>query len=131
MVSPSGQVDVFKELLRSLPRTLVSSDLHGNENILIRGQGRNEMKRLKDEADLLTPQRGQSIFSDIGYRLIVDSDLPRGWRVEAGNQAQQGRLSAAGRACDRYELAIGNRKVQGGKDGEDLISGGNLFGNFV
>src|SRR5439155_27213308 len=66
----------------------------------------------------------QAVPNELGVAEVdqvrsVHLDSSRGWPVDSAEQVQEGRLSAAGRAAHRDELAVGDRHVEPPK-GDDL-----------
>ena len=80
------------------------------------------MKELEDEPDLLAAQPRQAILVERGDVDAVDQDLAARRGVEAGDQAEQRGLAAAGRTDDGEALPRRHRQVQRMQDRERLIA---------
>ena len=58
MVAAICQVNVIEQFRSPFAGVSKAKDLHRDQNILIRGQARDKMKRLKNKADLLAAYLG-------------------------------------------------------------------------
>ena len=58
----------------------------------------------------------------VGHVLAVDQDVAGGQVLEPGDQAQQRRLAAAGRADEDDELAVADVEIGAGND-DDIAEG--------
>jgi len=122
VVRPAGQADLFEQPVRAGARIRRAGDLHRDGDILVRGQRRNQVKELEHEPDLLAAQPGQRILVELrDVDLVYQHGAGRG-RVEAGDEAEQRRLAAAGRSDDRHELSVRDHDRQRMEDGERLRS---------
>ena len=104
---PLGEPDRLDDRLDPERVRLATGDLDRQHDVLRRGQRRQQVERLEDEADLVAAQQGERLVlqrRDLG---VADVDLPGGRPVEAGQHVQQRRLAGAGRAHDRGELTGG------------------------
>jgi hypothetical protein len=91
-------------------------NLDRHQHVLERGQRRQQVKGLEDEPDARSPQPRQVVLAQRGDVDAVDQDAPARGRVEPGDQPEQRRLAAAGRADDRDHPALGDRQVGGMQD---------------
>jgi hypothetical protein len=66
------------------------------------------VERLEDEADLLAAEHGEAVFAEGFDGFVVDQDAAGGRAVQTGEQREEGGLSAAGRAHDGDEFAVGD-----------------------
>jgi hypothetical protein len=82
----------------------VVSFKHPNLHILHRSKGGQQMKRLKDEADLLSTVGGRIGEVSDGVSTVTQSS--RAGRVECTKYLKQSGFSTADRADDRYEFAF-------------------------
>src|SRR4051812_42798768 len=62
MMPPASQSNPAEQLLRSHCTASVPSKLEGHLDVLLRCDGRNELKGLKLKPDLLAPQPGSLVF---------------------------------------------------------------------
>jgi hypothetical protein len=88
-------------------------------DVLLRGQGAEQVEGLKDEADPLAPQLRQRPLAQASELELVEADAALGRPVEAGGELHQRRLPGPGRAHDRGEGAAGHRHRHA-VDGADL-----------
>src|SRR4029077_7039260 len=65
----------------------------------------NQLRGLKNEADGSAAQVGELILLETGDVCAVEQDLAGGGRIQAGEQAEQGALTASGGSHDGHELA--------------------------
>ncbi|MDC4226136.1 MAG: hypothetical protein MPW15_18265 [Candidatus Manganitrophus sp.] len=68
------------------------------------------MKRLEDHPDLFPAQARQIVLAQLGEGDAVDSDRSGGRPVESGDQPEEGRFAAPGRADHGKELLGRERK---------------------
>src|SRR5699024_12418611 len=83
-------------LLRSYasPYTpLFRSQLHWQQDVLLRIHRGHEVERLEDEADAVAADRGEFAVAEARQRGPADDDLPGIRGVEAGEHVQQRRLA--------------------------------------
>ena len=66
------------------------------------------MKRLKDKADLFTPDPGEGIFAQASDLVRVDQNPARSRCIESRDQAKQGRFAAARSTGHSDKLTVGN-----------------------
>src|ERR1051325_5942239 len=86
---------------------LLSSEQERKRYVLLDAQTRDQMKRLKHNADGLPAGPGPIFGIETGGRSSVQVDGPRCGDVQAGNQMQQGAFSAPTRADESAEGAGG------------------------
>ena len=103
-------------------RVAVARDLHRHEHVLERGQRRHQMEELEHEADGAAAEAGQRVLTEPGDVGAVDQDLAGRRLVEAGHEANQGRLAAAGRTDDGEPLAGLHVQIEGMQDGQRLAA---------
>ena len=76
-------------------------------DVLPRGQHRDEVVRLEDEAELVAPERREPLVVEVGQLLAGDDDRAGRRAVESGEQVHQRGLAGPGGPHDRGELAGG------------------------
>lgn len=79
-----------------------------NGDVLQRGHGWQQMKGLKDDADMLAAKAREFVLAHAVYQCIGDPDRARVWSLEPGQNHQQGRFSRARRANYSHRLAAAN-----------------------
>ena len=87
---------------------LVRRHARGRElglDVLERGQRRDQVERLEDEAERAQPDLGELVVAEGCEVAALEEDLPGGRPVERAEELQQRRLPRAARALDRDDLA--------------------------
>jgi len=103
IVPPLPQADPPQQRLglgRGLP---VAAQFRREHDILDGGQRRHEMEGLEDEAGLDIADRRQFVLAQPGDIAAGQQDRPRSRPIQAREEAEQGRLAAAGRTGDDDE----------------------------
>src|SRR5262249_37610364 len=72
-----------------------SSYFNRHDDVLEGGERRNQMKRLKYESDLSSPEAREFILAHPRNVLPIDKDLTRSRCVQSGNQPEERRLPTA------------------------------------
>ena len=85
---------------------LPPGDRKRQQDVLLRGQDRQEVEELEDETELVPPQIGQGTVVQTSDLLAVDLDRTGGRDIEAGEDVHQGRLAGTGRTHDRSETTL-------------------------
>ena len=75
------------------------------------GAVRQEMKRLKHEADPLAAEAGALFVRELGGLDSIQDIAAAGGTVEAADDVQQGRFPGAGRAGNRQPVAAIERQI--------------------
>jgi hypothetical protein len=75
-----------------------ADDLERHRDVLDRRQGRDQVIRLKDVAERLTPKSRERVLAEIRDLDTGDGDRAGARAIETRDQPEQGRLSAAGGA---------------------------------
>src|SRR5262245_10861333 len=98
-----GEADAGEPSLRALARRRArdAGGLEPDRDVLQRGLPREQRVRLEQVAGLAVER---------GERHAENVDAARGRRDQPGGDVEQRRLTAAGRADDGHELAVGHRK---------------------
>ena len=96
------------------------------------------MVGLKDEADFASAQRGHAVFVEFGDVFAVQKDAARSGRIQAGEQSQQGALTAAGRSHHGHRFAARDGKIDALEDFDSMAASvdglgksGNLDQTFI
>ena len=98
---------------------LDARELERQHDVLGRGQHRQQVEELEDEADVVAAQLGQRRVVEVADLLARDRHGAGGRLVEAGEDVHQRRLAGAGRAHHGRQAAAGDvdRHVAQGVDG--------------
>ena len=98
---------------------LAAGQALGQEDVLLGGQGGQQVEGLEDEAELVAAHGGELLVLHARQVLSGDEDAAGGGGVQAGHAVQEGGLTRARGAHDGHELAFG--------DGEaDRVQGDDL-----
>ena len=79
---------------------LAPGDLERQEDVLLRGEHRQQVEELEDEADVVAAQRGQPGVIEAGDLDVADPHLPLVGLVEPGQDVHERGLARARRAHD-------------------------------
>ena len=96
------------------------------QDILFRGQSRNQLERLKNETDLAPAHFRHAVFGKPGNIFAIEQNLAAGGVVEAREQAEQRALAASRRPHDGDELAARDRQIDATQNLDPV--GGRLDG---
>ena len=72
------------------------------------GENGNQIKGLKNEADVLVAPVGELRFVELGYVHALHETFAAGRSVHAGDDVEQGRFAGAGRPHERKKFARGD-----------------------
>ena len=97
----------------------VPGESHREDDVLRRGQRRDQVERLEHEPDPVAPQLGELAVVERAEVGVTDPDAAVGEVVEAGERVHERRLAGTGRAHDRREA--GRLEVDG-----DAVEGADL-----
>ncbi len=95
-----AQADLLDELLEPDGVGLAAGELERQRDVLGRGQHRQQVEELEDEADVVAAQLRQLVVVHARDVLAGDGDLTRGGLVEAGEDVHERRLARARGAHD-------------------------------
>ncbi len=107
------------------------TDVQGNFDVFLRGQGRDQVEGLEDHANLAVAHHCQFAFAHARDIDAVDQHLPGGWIVETGDDAQQGTFAGTGRPHDGDKLAAQNLKTDALEDIDALATEGQALGDVL
>src|SRR5690606_5686509 len=102
VIEPMLETDELERLLR---RHRMLRDLRDDGDVLARGEARNEVVELEDEADRLAPVLGQLAIARAGELAIEIAHLARCRGVEPAEDVEKRRLAASRRPKENGELA--------------------------
>ena len=95
----------------------------GQEDVLLRGEGGQEVEGLEDEAELVAAHGGQLLVVHAGQIAAGDEDVPGCGGVQAGQAVQEGVLARARRAHDGDELAAAHGQAHAVQGGHPRLAG--------
>jgi len=113
-----GQPHIRQQRARPFGDVRRLRQLHRDHDILECGERRQQMKELKDDADLFAAEARQRFFAERGDVRAVNHDPARTWRIETRDEAEQRRFAAAGRPAHRHRPAFGDPQRRRMKDGQ-------------
>ncbi len=99
---------------------LAAGEAGGQRDVLGRGERRDEVERLEDEADAVAAQLRELAVVELRDVGVADEHGARGEVVEPGDAVHQRRLARARRAHDRGEAAGGELDGHA-VEGADLV----------
>ena len=124
MMTPLRQTDSGKQVVGSLAGLAETEQLQRQQHVFSRRQISEQLKRLEDEADLVSAQDRQTVLRPPVDSLTLKADFPRARPIEPGHQGQQGRFSAARWTQHRDELTSPNVKSDVIEDRQHPSTGG-------
>jgi hypothetical protein len=89
------------------------------QTILLHRETRDQMVKLKNEANLVAEQVEQFAFASDGNASQRNFTTIR--LVQSAQQVQQGAFAAAGRAAERDGLALGALEINAAQDGNGVV----------
>jgi acyl-CoA thioesterase I len=104
VVAAAGKPHALEQSLGARPR-FFAPQLEGDLDVLASRQGRDQMKGLEDETDLLAAEEGAFVFVQSREVSAIEDDPARRGLVEASQEPEEGRLSASGGTHDGQETA--------------------------
>ena len=91
---------------RAHPVAGVPGDQRRQEHVLLRGQRRQQVEELKDEADPVAADPREAGVIEPVVALAAEADLTRGRRLERAEEVEHRALARARGAHDRDDLAL-------------------------
>src|SRR5438477_5544593 len=100
MVPPAAEARAVEQLRRPAPALGLRDPGQGQGefDVLQRGQRRDQVEELEDEADVLAPVERELVLAAFGQTSTADKDFSGGRPVEAAQELKQRRFAAAGTA---------------------------------
>ena len=105
MVQAIAEPDGRQLLRRARGRVGIAGELQRHRDVFQRRHGRDQMKRLKHDADLAAAEAGQRILVEGIERGAVDHHLSAVRTLQPRHHHQQGRFAGAGRSDQADRLA--------------------------
>ena len=121
MVGAGRQAEGFQHLGRPVERVGIARDLQRHRRVLERGQVREQVERLEDEADVLRAELRESLLVEAREVDPGDADAPGGGRIESGEKAEQRGLAASRRAADGHHRLRLHDEVEPLQDGQRAV----------
>ncbi len=123
VVQPGRQAHGVDDQLHPLLVRPAPGDVEGQRDVLRRGQRRQQVELLEDEADAVAAQLGQLPVRQARELHVADEHPAAADRVEAGQAVHQRRLARTGRPHDRREPAPGEVQVDAAQRGDLGVPG--------
>jgi hypothetical protein len=119
VLDPMAETDALEHLHRGGARfrRRHPPDRERHRDVLERGELRQQVMELVDEAERAIAHGAARGFGERGERDAVDEDLTAGRRVEPAEQVQQRALAGARGADDRHALAWRDREIDAEQHG--------------
>ena len=108
--APVCQADVGEQLVDPCPLGLVARELEREDDVLLRGQHRQEVEELEHEADVTAAELRQLAVAELRDRGAVDPDLTRARPVESGQDVHERRFARSRGTHHGDELALVHRE---------------------
>jgi len=106
VVEPLAEADLPQQLRRFAGAAAFSAELQRHQHVLDRGQRRDQLEALEDEADQLVAQGGAGVLVHRFQGVAVEEHRAGSRVVEPGAKAEQGGLAAARGPDDRAAVAF-------------------------
>ena len=132
MPGPLVQPDLSQRLpgaLLPVPSVRVERDQRGLD-VLLSGQGGDEVEGLEDEADRGGADLGELAFPQAGQVLAVQFHGSRGRAVKGAEDLQQGALAVTRRPLDRQPVAVLDDHIHAPQCVHDSAALRVILGNF-
>ena len=104
-----GDADLFQQGIGATAALSHGNDIdeiHGEQQVLTNGQGRNQLKKLEHDADVGAAPSSQPTFIELMHLSTIDGDRAAVGMVYSGQHVQQGGFTAAGFADDGNECVF-------------------------
>src|SRR6185312_11080802 len=108
VIGAVGEADAIEQRVRARAGVARAAQLERDGDVFGGGERGDQLKGLEHESNFLTAELRARVLGQRAELGAVEDDGPGGGRVEAGEQAEQRRLAAAGRSDDCDERAVGN-----------------------
>ncbi len=132
-VAPVLEADLVQRPLGVAARLAPAAalDVERVLDVLARGERREEVELLEDEADRAPPDGRQTLGPPRVDALAVHHHLAAGRRQDAAQDRQQRGLARAGRPLERHHLAAPDLEADAAQDGHGLAALAELLGDVV
>ena len=93
------------------------------QDVLFRGQGRDQLERLKNKPNFAAPNLGHPVFGKSGDIFAIQQQLAAGGIIQSREQAEQRAFAASRRPHDRDELAPRNGEIDAAQNLDPMRRG--------
>ena len=131
MGDPVCQAHFVQRFARGAGRVRVVGQFQGQHDVFQGGQRRYQVKGLKDEAHVVSPQGRASVLIEQREVLVFQLDVARRGNIQPRQQAQQGRLTRAGNPDHGNAFTRSDFKVYAVQDGELTLWAADVLGQLV
>jgi hypothetical protein len=128
MAGAGGQSNALQGLVGAAGGVRRPGQLQGQQDVFARGEGRQELEVLEDEANPAAAQGGAAILVQGIQGLTTEPDGTGGGIVKTGQEPQQGGLTGARSAEDGDGFPGLDVQVEPFQDGQDAGWACNMFG---
>src|ERR1043165_9892211 len=97
MMTACRPVGRLEEAVGPFAHVVEPEDLHRDQDVIVGGEARDQMKGLEYETDLLTAHTRKRVFAHRGYFILIDPNTSRRRSIKACDETEQRRLAASGR----------------------------------
>ena len=116
MVQAMCQPDGGQFLFGALQRVVGAGEFQRHRDVLQGRHGRDEVKGLKDDADMLAAEARERVLVELLQLLSGDDDGAGVWPLQSGHHHQQRGFARAGRAEEADRLATAYIEVDLSQD---------------
>jgi hypothetical protein len=124
------ETHVDQRLARAGRRVRGGGELERQQHVLDRGQGGQQVERLKNESDFAIAQPRAAVLVECRELGAVQPHAAPRRLVEPREQSEERGFSGPGRANDRRGFAPRNAEVYAVEDGQLTLRAANLFGQL-
>ena len=120
--------DHAQRLVGARPPLLARDDaaqFEREQDVLLRGERRQELEELEDDADMLATPSCELVLAHLAHLAPREDDAPARGPVDASEQVEQCRFAAAGWAVDGEERLRRNGEGEIVQNGDGLCARGD------
>ena len=122
VVEAIAESDALQHVTRAFDRMILATQLERNLHVFDRGECRDQLKALKDEAHLLAAQAGARILVERCQLGAIEVHCPSRRRIKTREQSEQRCLAASRRADYGEKFALIDAKCHVSKHCETVIA---------
>jgi len=117
VVAAVGQVDDIENAFEPLFVTfgVFAVDDERQQDVFLGGQGRQQVEKLEDKPNVVSPGEGGLVFVHLGELFFAQRNFPFGGCIQPAQQVQQGRFAAARRPHDGDKFAFFHFEIDPGQ----------------
>ncbi len=86
--------------------------LQRQQQVFAHRQGADQVEKLEDEADMVTPEQGALVFAEPVELNIVKNDIPGVGPIDSADQVEQGRFARTAAPEQRHAFAREERGAE-------------------